>query len=102
MNRYVLAIAILSTLYTGLQALRQAHELSTGKYYITRSTTTIIDFFGDQVGIGFHSISVSLEITNSGVGLCMCSFSSFCLVDLEFSIWNLEGGKTKCVTIVCR
>ncbi|KAF3448897.1 hypothetical protein FNV43_RR09613 [Rhamnella rubrinervis] len=47
--RYVLAIAILSTLYTGLQALRQVHELSTGKYFITRGTSAIVDFFGDQI-----------------------------------------------------
>ncbi|KAG8374462.1 hypothetical protein BUALT_Bualt11G0134700 [Buddleja alternifolia] len=47
--RYVLAIAILSTLYTGLQALRQFNELSTGKEILSRQTLARIDFFGDQI-----------------------------------------------------
>lgn len=48
--RYVLAIAILSSLYTGLQILRQIHELSTGREIISRKNLLIVDFFGDQVG----------------------------------------------------
>ncbi|KAL6528568.1 hypothetical protein OROMI_029213 [Orobanche minor] len=47
--RYVLAIAILSTLYTGLQAFRQFHELSTGREMISRQYVARIDFFGDQI-----------------------------------------------------
>lgn len=48
--RYVLAIAILSSLYTGLQILRQIHELSTGREIISRKNLLIVDFIGDQVG----------------------------------------------------
>jgi hypothetical protein len=64
--RYVLAIAILSTLYTGLQAIRQVHELSTGKYFITRSTSAIIDFFGDQITayLLISSASSAVPLTN--------------------------------------
>ncbi|KAK6125995.1 hypothetical protein DH2020_015183 [Rehmannia glutinosa] len=47
--RYVVAIAILSTLYTGLQALRQIHELSTGVEKFSRQNLARIDFFGDQI-----------------------------------------------------
>ncbi|CAK9323393.1 unnamed protein product [Citrullus colocynthis] len=46
--RYVLAIAILSTLYTGAQVLRQVHELSTGKSVILPQKAAFIDFIGDQ------------------------------------------------------
>ncbi|KAL2557848.1 CASP-like protein 4B1 [Forsythia ovata] len=47
--RYVLAIAILSSLYTGLQILRQIHELSTGTEMISRKNLLMVDFFGDQI-----------------------------------------------------
>ncbi|KAK4418877.1 CASP-like protein 4B1 [Sesamum alatum] len=46
---YVLAIAILSTLYAGLQALRQIHELSTGREMFSRQNMALVDFFGDQM-----------------------------------------------------
>ncbi|XP_009800838.1 CASP-like protein 4B1 [Nicotiana tabacum] len=47
--RYVLAIAILSTLYTGLQVLRQIHELSTGKESFSRQKLALLSFISDQV-----------------------------------------------------
>ncbi|CAN4126236.1 unnamed protein product [Withania somnifera] len=47
--RYVLAIAILSTLYTGLQVLRQIHELSTGKESFSQQRVAFVGFVGDQV-----------------------------------------------------
>ncbi|XP_011095087.1 CASP-like protein 4B1 [Sesamum indicum] len=47
--RYVLAIAILATLYAGLQALRQIHELSTGREMFSRQNLAVVDFFGDQI-----------------------------------------------------
>ncbi|KAL8237272.1 hypothetical protein R6Q59_018353 [Mikania micrantha] len=47
--RYALAIAILSTVYTGLQSWRQIHEMSTGKQIISGRNMALIDFFGDQV-----------------------------------------------------
>lgn len=47
--RYVLAIAILSTLYTGLQVVRQVHELSTSKEAFSRQNLALLEFFGDQV-----------------------------------------------------
>ncbi|KAA8517482.1 hypothetical protein F0562_017775 [Nyssa sinensis] len=47
--RYVLAIAILSTLYTGGQFMRQVHELSTGKETFPRRNLALIDFYGDQI-----------------------------------------------------
>ncbi|KAL0310037.1 UNVERIFIED_CONTAM: CASP-like protein 4B1 [Sesamum radiatum] len=46
---YVLAIAILATLYAGLQALRQIHELSTGREMFSRQNLALVDFFGDQI-----------------------------------------------------
>lgn len=47
--RYLLAIGILSTVYTGLQALRQVHELSTRKHLLQQRTSALLDFFGDQI-----------------------------------------------------
>ncbi|KAM7463914.1 hypothetical protein LguiA_032035 [Lonicera macranthoides] len=47
--RYVLAIAILSTLYTGGQSLRQFHEFSTGRESFSRRSMALLDFFGDQI-----------------------------------------------------
>ncbi|OVA17215.1 Uncharacterized protein family UPF0497 [Macleaya cordata] len=48
-SRYLLAIAILSTLYTGGQVLRQIHQFSTGKAIFEQRTTGFADFFGDQI-----------------------------------------------------
>ncbi|ESW06621.1 hypothetical protein PHAVU_010G062800 [Phaseolus vulgaris] len=47
--RYLLAVAILSSLYSGVQVFRQLHELSTGKNTIQQRTAGLIDFVGDQV-----------------------------------------------------
>ncbi|QCE03246.1 hypothetical protein DEO72_LG8g1270 [Vigna unguiculata] len=47
--RYLLAVAILSSLYSGVQVFRQVHELSTGKNMIQPTTAGLIDFVGDQV-----------------------------------------------------
>lgn len=47
--RYFLAVAILSSLYTGAQVFRQVHELSTRKTLIQPTTAGLIDFVGDQV-----------------------------------------------------
>ncbi|CAA0827475.1 CASP-like protein 4B1 [Striga hermonthica] len=47
--RYVVAIAILSTLYTGFQAFRQIYELSTGREVVSLPYVGMIDFFGDQI-----------------------------------------------------
>ncbi|XP_059428054.1 CASP-like protein 4B1 [Corylus avellana] len=47
--RYVLAIAILSTLYAVGQALRQVHELWTGNRLLQQRTSSLLDFFGDQI-----------------------------------------------------
>ncbi|KAL9150588.1 hypothetical protein ABFS82_12G178300 [Erythranthe guttata] len=47
--RYVLAIAILSAFYTGLQTWRQVYELSTAREILSRHKTAMIDFFGDQI-----------------------------------------------------
>ncbi|XP_038903895.1 CASP-like protein 4B1 [Benincasa hispida] len=46
--RYLLAVAFLSTLYTGAQVLRQVHELSTGKSVFLPQKAAFIDFIGDQ------------------------------------------------------
>lgn len=63
MIRYLLAIAILSTLYTGGQVLRHIHELSTGKFLLQQRTSAMVDFFGDQVRVflyTFHILSLSV------------------------------------------
>lgn len=55
----MLAIAILSSLYTVAQVLRQVQELSTGKELIKPRLAAMIDFFGDQV---CHSFFYDLHI----------------------------------------
>ncbi|KAK2414809.1 CASP protein 4B1 [Trifolium repens] len=64
--RYLLAIAILSSLYTGAQAFRQIQELSTGKQLIKPSVAAIIDFFGDQIMayLLISSASSAIPLTN--------------------------------------
>ncbi|KAH9619667.1 hypothetical protein KSS87_002206, partial [Heliosperma pusillum] len=46
--RYVLAIAILSTIYTGVQTYKQVHQLSTGNELLAFKNSALIDFVGDQ------------------------------------------------------
>ncbi|GAU17175.1 hypothetical protein TSUD_178050 [Trifolium subterraneum] len=64
--RYLLAIAILSSLYTGAQAFRQIQELSKGKKLIKPSVAAIIDFFGDQIMayLLISSASSAIPLTN--------------------------------------
>ncbi|KAK7382317.1 hypothetical protein VNO80_01168 [Phaseolus coccineus] len=47
--RYLLAVAILSVLYNGVQAFRQSHEPCNGKNMLQPRTAGLIDFVGDQV-----------------------------------------------------
>ncbi|PKI34141.1 CASP-like protein 4B1 [Punica granatum] len=47
--RYLLAIAILATLYTALQAFRHFRQLSTGKHMFQQRTSALVNFSGDQV-----------------------------------------------------
>ncbi|GER26644.1 CASP-like protein ARALYDRAFT_321547 [Striga asiatica] len=47
--RYVVAIAVLSSLYTGFQAFGQVYGVSTGREVIPRQYVGKIDFFGDQI-----------------------------------------------------
>ncbi|XP_058729003.1 CASP-like protein 4B1 [Vicia villosa] len=47
--RYLLAVTIFSSLYTGGQVYRQIHELSTGNNMFRPTTAALIDFLGDQV-----------------------------------------------------
>ncbi|KAL0318153.1 UNVERIFIED_CONTAM: CASP-like protein 4B4 [Sesamum calycinum] len=63
--RYVLAIAILSTLYTGLQVLRQLHELHTAREILPRRNLGII-FSGDQIAayLLISAASSAVPLTN--------------------------------------
>ncbi|OMO84938.1 hypothetical protein CCACVL1_10542 [Corchorus capsularis] len=65
--RYLLAIAILSTLYSGAQALRQVNEMSTGKPMFERRISAMVDFFGDQLVayLLISSTSAAIPFTNS-------------------------------------
>ncbi|KAH6806818.1 hypothetical protein C2S51_027926 [Perilla frutescens var. frutescens] len=65
--RYVLAIAILSTLYTGLQIWRQIHEFYTTKEIISRQNAAIVDFIGDQIVayLLLSAASAAVPLTNN-------------------------------------
>ncbi|CAL0306263.1 unnamed protein product [Lupinus luteus] len=64
--RYLLAVAILSSLYTGGQVYRQVQELSIGKNLLQPRTAALIDFFGDQIVayLLISSSSSAIPITN--------------------------------------
>ncbi|KAL6337518.1 hypothetical protein AAG906_037111 [Vitis piasezkii] len=64
--RYTLGIAILSTLYTGGQVLRQVHELYTGNLMFSRWSTSLFDFIGDQIVayLLISSASAAVPMTN--------------------------------------
>ncbi|KHN29553.1 CASP-like protein [Glycine soja] len=64
--RYLLAIAILSSLYTGAQAFRLLQELSTAKQLLQPRMAAMIDFFGDQIiaYLLISSASSAIPITN--------------------------------------
>ncbi|MCL7048679.1 hypothetical protein MKW94_004226 [Papaver nudicaule] len=50
-TRYVLAGGILSTVYNVFQVSRQSYYFSTGKSLFAQRTSSLVDFFGDQVGL---------------------------------------------------
>ncbi|TKY65745.1 CASP protein 4B1 [Spatholobus suberectus] len=64
--RYLLAVAILSSLYTGGQVFRQVQELSTAKQLLQPRMAAMIDFFGDQIiaYLLISSASSAVPITN--------------------------------------
>lgn len=64
--RYLLAIAILSTLYTGGQCYRQFHQTYTGKDLLPLKTVALIDFVGDQIiaYLLLSSASSAIPLTN--------------------------------------
>ncbi|KAK7349736.1 hypothetical protein VNO77_07358 [Canavalia gladiata] len=96
--RYLLAVAFLSALYTGLQVFRQAHELFTGIYLLQNllqpKFAGLIDFVGDQVFAYLLLSSVSSAIpltdrmresadnifTDSSVAAISLSFIAFMFV----------------------
>jgi hypothetical protein len=51
MNRYVLAVGIISTVYTGGKAFRQTYELWSRKFMFQQRTSALLDFIGDQVNL---------------------------------------------------
>ncbi|XP_045832092.1 CASP-like protein 4B1 [Trifolium pratense] len=54
--RYLLAVSIFTSLYTGCQVYRQVHELSTGNNIFRPTMAAVVDFVGDQ-GIAYLLIS---------------------------------------------
>ncbi|KAK7339988.1 hypothetical protein VNO77_20679 [Canavalia gladiata] len=64
--RYLLAIGILSSLYTGGQVFRQVQELSTGKQLLQPRMAAMVDFFGDQIiaYLLISSASSAVPMTN--------------------------------------
>ncbi|MFS7997294.1 putative casparian strip membrane protein [Helianthus anomalus] len=93
--RYALAIAILSTLYTGLQSWRQIHEMSTGKLVVSGRNMAMIDFFGDQI-IAYLLISAAssaVPMTNrmrEGADNIFTDSSAAC-ISMEFLAFFILG-----------
>ncbi|KAL4572432.1 hypothetical protein LXL04_019209 [Taraxacum kok-saghyz] len=93
--RYALAIAILSTLYTGLQSWRQIYEMSSGKEIIAARNLALIDFFGDQI-IAYLLISAAssaVPMTNrmrEGADNIFTDSSAAC-ISMEFLAFFVLG-----------
>ncbi|KAK9124648.1 hypothetical protein Sjap_014250 [Stephania japonica] len=65
--RYLLAIAILSSLYSGFQVFRQIREFSTTAKLFSPKTSLLVDFCGDQI-VAYLLISASstaVPLTNN-------------------------------------
>ncbi|KAL1816945.1 hypothetical protein DCAR_0521357 [Daucus carota subsp. sativus] len=64
--QYLLAIAILSTLYTGAQVARQVQELRTGKEYLSPRMLVVLNFIGDQIMayLLMSAASAAVPLTN--------------------------------------
>ncbi|KAK9159213.1 hypothetical protein Scep_005787 [Stephania cephalantha] len=65
--RYLLAIAILSSLYNGFQVFRQIREFSNTTKLFSPKTSLLVDFFGDQI-VAYLLISASstaVPLTNN-------------------------------------
>ncbi|GMI79856.1 hypothetical protein HRI_001654900 [Hibiscus trionum] len=64
--RYLLAIAILSTLYTGVQASRHVNALWNAKQILDQRISAMVDFVGDQVVayLLISSVSAAILMTN--------------------------------------
>ncbi|KAK5836838.1 hypothetical protein F383_10108 [Gossypium arboreum] len=63
---YLLAIAILSTLYTGIQALIHVNALWNVKQILNQRISAMVDFVGDQVMsyLLISSVSAAIPLTN--------------------------------------
>lgn len=96
--RYLLAIAILSTLYSLAQALRHVHELSTGRHLIQvqQRTSGLFDFFGDQVSLdSFFCLTFQIDLAVSPTYLgASVSGSSFFYFSLSKKLFLFLSIKT--------
>uniref|UniRef100_A0A7N0UC09 CASP-like protein n=1 Tax=Kalanchoe fedtschenkoi TaxID=63787 RepID=A0A7N0UC09_KALFE len=64
--RYVLAIAVLSFLYTAAQSLKHVYELSAARTLVQPRTAALVDFFGDQTVayLLMSAASAAIPMTN--------------------------------------
>ncbi|KAL4346960.1 hypothetical protein GQ457_17G006160 [Hibiscus cannabinus] len=64
--RYLLAIAILSTFYSGVQASRHVNALWNAKQMLDQRISAMVDFAGDQVVayLLMSSVSAAVPLTN--------------------------------------
>ncbi|KAF6174088.1 hypothetical protein GIB67_020270 [Kingdonia uniflora] len=64
--RYLLCIALLATIYTAAQVIRQMHQFSSGKAMFSQHTSSLVDFFGDQVVayLLISAASTAVPLTN--------------------------------------
>ncbi|KAL1804609.1 hypothetical protein ACET3Z_027677 [Daucus carota] len=64
---YLLAVAVISTVYTGGQVYLQVHELATGVQTFSRKKLTLCSFIGDQIAayLLISAGSAAVPITNS-------------------------------------
>ncbi|KAJ4969612.1 hypothetical protein NE237_002711 [Protea cynaroides] len=78
--RYLLAIGVISTVYTIFQVVRQSIELGTGKLMLSHQGLNLMDFIGDQIVayLLISAASTAVPTTNNGrnSGVLLSSFTN--------------------------
>ncbi|WOL06859.1 hypothetical protein Cni_G15593 [Canna indica] len=64
--RYLLAVSVLTLLYSVAQVWRQAHRFSTGRDLVPRKYSELVDFAGDQLiaYLMISGLSAAIPLTN--------------------------------------
>ncbi|KAJ4969736.1 hypothetical protein NE237_002835 [Protea cynaroides] len=87
--RYLLSVAVISTVYTKFQVVRQIIELCTGKLMLSHEGLNFVDFIGDQIVayLLISAASTAVPTTNDGrtSGVLLSSFTNSCAASISMA-----------------